>query len=511
MTRLLASLRWRHLRWVACAALVPVLWACNARKLAGPNAQPSAVEQKVFVQSLNRDLDILFMIDNSSSMIPMQQALTSNLQAFMTPLENLQGGLPNLHIGIISSSMGAGMYSDVDGCFPETLENDDGAFHTLGRNPVGCSALRPNEKFIVANSMMNNFANPADSVADVFSCMALLGASGCGFEHQFYAIQRALERAETPIGDRPSDPANGGFLRPEAALAIIMLTNEDDCSAPGSDLFNPGQTSNSDPLGGLQTGYRCVEYGYLCDGAPPPRALTMTPTQPLGNCVSNEPAPDGNGRLIGVKAMANYVKSFKAGRPEKIFVAAVTGPTTTVAAELRPNIQTNSGARESQPAIVHSCTGPNGIFADPAIRISQFVNEFGANNGLVQDICTLDFAGAMRQIAEALSRIIGPQCVTQRCNADATNRPCVVDNEMGEPDCRVIERRQTDAGNFVLDPRPYCMAGNSNAPCWRLGAGTNCGMGGGNALELCRDAACDQTVRPADSVNADVSCALALP
>jgi hypothetical protein len=489
MTRLLASLRWRHLRWVACAALIPVLWACNARKLVSPSAEPSGVEQKVFVQSLNRDVDILFMIDNSSSMVPMQTLLTNNLQAFMTPLEMIQGGLPNLHIGIISSSMGAGIYSDVDGCNPEMLENDDGAFHTAGRNPPGCSALMPGEKFIVANGMTNNFANPMNSVAQVFSCMALLGATGCGFEHQFYAIQRALEK-----GERADDLTNGGFLRPDATLAIIMLTNEDDCSAPGTDLFNPGQTSNADPLGGLQTGYRCQEYGYLCDGAPPPRMLAMSP-QPLGNCVSAE----DRGRLIPVRAMADFVKTFKAD-PTKIFVAAVSGPTTTVAAELRPNIQTAGGNRESQPAIVHSCTQGE-VFADPGIRIEQFVSEFGMNNGLVRNICDVNnFGMAMSQIAMALSKIIGPQCVS----ANVRDKPGTMD-----PDCRVIERKRAAGGNFVTDELPFCAG--ANFPCWQLGA-ANSGSctGGSQPLEICRDAACDQANRPADSVNADVSCAINL-
>ena len=43
-------------------------------------------------------------------------------------------------------------------------------------------------------------------------------------------------RARTPGGCR--QPANEGFLRPDAFLAIVAMTNEDDCSAPpDSDLF----------------------------------------------------------------------------------------------------------------------------------------------------------------------------------------------------------------------------------------------------------------------------------
>src|SRR5688500_4611074 len=52
--------------------------------------------------SPSRKLDILFLIDNSLSMQPMQEALAMNLGNFMMPLRNLPGGLPNLHIGVIS-------------------------------------------------------------------------------------------------------------------------------------------------------------------------------------------------------------------------------------------------------------------------------------------------------------------------------------------------------------------------------------------------------------------------
>jgi hypothetical protein len=424
-----------------------------------------------FIPGGERSLDVLFMIDNSGSMVPLQQQLITNFSAFINPLEQLPGGIPNLHLGIISSSMGAGIYSDVDGCFPETLENDDGAFHTIGRNPAGCSGLSPGQKFIIASSGSNNFANPASSVAQVFSCLALLGSSGCSFEHPFYSIQRALER-----GESPNDPNNGGFLRSESPLAIVMLTNEDDCSAPGSDLFNPSQTSNADPLGGLQTGYRCIEFGYLCNGQKPPRSISGF--TPLTDCVSAE----DRGRLISVRAMADFIKSFKR-LPSQIFVGALAGPTTSVAVELMPNIQTSSGTRESQPAIAHSCSIGD-VFADPGIRVAELVRAFGPT-GFIRDVCSLN-AALMNELGQAVARF---------ASEDGCIDTAVPMRPDGTPDCSAREETLR-AGSTQVTDLPSCSTGTF--PCWRIASGVSCTA----RFAVCRDAACSPT-RPPDPATAD--------
>ena len=56
----------------------------------------------------NRNLDILFMIDDSSSMRLSQTNLLANFPGFMDVLKNLPGGLPNIHVAVVSSDMGAG-------------------------------------------------------------------------------------------------------------------------------------------------------------------------------------------------------------------------------------------------------------------------------------------------------------------------------------------------------------------------------------------------------------------
>src|ERR1044071_1838580 len=108
-----AWLRFRRVRWIAAAVAIPALWACNAPKLVPPPGTPNAVEQRDVVMSLNKQLDIVFLIDDSSSMSDLQRAMAMNLPSFMRELQNLPGGALDLHVGVVSSTMGAGIYSDV--------------------------------------------------------------------------------------------------------------------------------------------------------------------------------------------------------------------------------------------------------------------------------------------------------------------------------------------------------------------------------------------------------------
>src|SRR5262245_40053911 len=57
--------------------------------------------------SINRNVDILFLIDDSSSMRLLQDNLIRNFPTFITRLQD-PPGLPNVHIAVASQDMGAG-------------------------------------------------------------------------------------------------------------------------------------------------------------------------------------------------------------------------------------------------------------------------------------------------------------------------------------------------------------------------------------------------------------------
>src|SRR5690242_14348266 len=92
----------------------------------------------------NRNLDLLFMIDNSSSMRSSQTNLTANFPTFMDALENLPGGLPNIHVAVVSSDMGAG-----DGTIPGcSRAGDAGKFHAAPTGACTATTLLSGATFI---------------------------------------------------------------------------------------------------------------------------------------------------------------------------------------------------------------------------------------------------------------------------------------------------------------------------------------------------------------------------
>ena len=74
----------RVLRWVGLGAAVPALWACTSRSLEAPLVKPEQTFTKTFQQTVNRNVDLLFLIDDSSSMRLSQMNLERNFPQFMT-------------------------------------------------------------------------------------------------------------------------------------------------------------------------------------------------------------------------------------------------------------------------------------------------------------------------------------------------------------------------------------------------------------------------------------------
>jgi hypothetical protein len=227
-----------------------------AASCAQPNVDPSAGASPAVVTAAATgtspgNLDVLFMIDNSSSMNVMQQKLASQIPGFLSALQNLPMGLPNIHIAVVSSDMGAP--GDATTSIMCTKSGDNGQFR-LGTTGVsgplggaagldgggsggspgaddagasGCAASLNGGATFISN--VDGVANYTGDLSTLLSCMTALGDGGCGFENQLASISRALG-----ADGKPAPSTNAGFLRPDAQLAIVVLSNEDDCSAPAN-------------------------------------------------------------------------------------------------------------------------------------------------------------------------------------------------------------------------------------------------------------------------------------
>jgi MYXO-CTERM domain-containing protein len=381
----------RQLNRAAVVVVAAVVSGC------APNdADPLQHETSAVIA--NRNLDVLFVIDNSSSMRLSQTNLTANFPAFMDTLQNLPGGLPNIHVAVISSDLGAG-----DGTVPScSRTGDEGKFHFAPQAPCTATTLQGGATFI---SNVGGAANyTAADISTVFSCIAALGDTGCGFERPFSSVLRALGADEMPA---PAE--NQGFLRADALLAIVIVTNEDDCSArPDSDLydFSTSSMSLASPLG-PPGNFRCNEFGHLCDGVRPPRQAPgdeMSATTTLDNCTSAE----CDGSLVPVAEFVARLRALKTAPSSEIVVGAIAGPPTPYTVQWNAPSIVDTSCNQATcpwPSIAHSCTSADGSFADPGVRITDWVHAFGAN-GIASSICDTNFGPALQQIAARISALL---------------------------------------------------------------------------------------------------------
>jgi len=477
----------RVLRWVGLAAVVPVLWACNARSLERPELRPEMTFGKNFQQTINRNVDMLFLVDDSSSMRLSQENLLRNFPTFMTTLQSAPQGLPNIHVAVISSDMGAGDGS-VAGC--DTSGGKQGIFQYTPRGTCTASGLEPGATYISDIAGTRNYTG---MLPDVFTCIAAIGETGCGFEHQFASILRALG-----ADGRAAPQENQGFLRPDAYLAIIMITNEDDCSAtPGVPLFDTGSNTNIASQLGPPANFRCNEFGHICDGGHPSRNAPnndMTQMVSYTSCASN----DAEGYLLSAADTANRIKALKSD-PSQIIVASIQGPATpyNVTWKAPSTADSSCGAASCPwPVIGHSCMANDGSFADPGIRTSEFVGQFGVN-GVVLPICVDSFAASLDRIATLINASLQPPCITSPVARKAGSQ---------DYDCTVVSKTPNGLNSTIDATVPSCMANGGQAPCWQLTAGTgNCAGG------MVVDVSTDPNLPPSTAQNATVNCALCDP
>jgi hypothetical protein len=375
----------------ACA----VAAACSARPLATDDAGANGGNSggtfglagtggRAFTPT--NKLDLLFVIDDSSETVRLQQNLLRNFPTMMASLRTAATS-PDLRIAVVSSDMGAG-----DGAIAscDTNGGKKAIFQNTARGTCTATGLAPGATYIIDTGSVLNYEGPLE---DVFACIAMLGESGCGFEHQLAAAARALG------ADGMAPPQeNQGFLRPDALLAVVLVTNEDDCSAPsGSGLFATTDRTLRSPLG-PPANFRCNEFGHLCNGVKPPRLAPngdVADTVTLDGCVSAE----GDGMLIPVATLAAQLRSLKAFPDEQIVIAAIAGPAQPYTVKWRNPATTDTGP---WPVMSHACTTAT-TFADPAVRIAQLAQSFGAN-GIVLSACADNFTPGFDRIGQLLSR-----------------------------------------------------------------------------------------------------------
>lgn len=421
------------------AGSITALAGCPDREVSVVDPQQDKEEFKDIPVQLNRDIDILFMIDNSGSMEEEQTSLAANFPQFINVLQTIEGGLPNVHLGVVSSDMGAGPFN-ISNC---SGNGDNGQLQTQAR-VTGCSP--PTGAYVsdVSDGAGGRTTNYSGTLAETFSCIAQLGINGCGFEQHLESVRRALNG---------SNAFNNGFIRDSAFLAVIFIQDEDDCSTQDSQMFDTSQNSTSDPLGPLSS-FRCYEFGVDCEtGNSDPRA-----PGPRTNCFPQEDSQ----YMYGVQEYVDFLKDLKED-DGLLIVAGIMGNREPVSVGVDPE-------RPQNPALVPSCTSAAGK-ADPSVRIGYLLDQFPNRNAFTT-ICNEDLSDGLLLIAQLLKEAIGNPCIEALLkdvdlNTDGLQYECTV-SDVVNPGTDMQEETVLPFCNADDDLDPTDPPSSTNLPCWHL-------------------------------------------
>jgi hypothetical protein len=288
--------------------------------------------------------------------------------------------------------MGTGGYTIMTCANP--MQGDNGVLQNTGRY-TGCAetysatdCTRAECPWLVHSAAQPNDGSAADPdgvpIWDDFGCVATLGTGGCGFEQQ---LESSLVALTTQL--EPGRP-NEGFLRSDSLVAIVYVTDEDDCSTGNPEMFNPTR----DDLGPLNV--RCAL-----------REDMLHPT-------------------------TRYYDAFVGLRPgneDLVVVAAITGVPIDGSWSPGDPIDRLRELRQVNPSnpneLLPSCETAMG-FAFPPVRVAELVYLFG-NNGILESICRSDWTQALTAITRKIQSKLTGACMTREL---ANTDPDV---------CRVIE------------------------------------------------------------------------
>jgi hypothetical protein len=197
-------------------------------------------------------------------------------------------------------------------------------------------------------------------------CLTRLGSSGCGFEQPLEAIRLAIA---------PGQPNNLGFLRDDAALLVVVMTNEDDCSAK-PELF-VAETGELGP----RISFRCTRFALKCNGQE---------INALGS-YENCKVDDDSAYMTHLSVFRDALVARK-GNAGRVAVVTLAGGPTPFYVHESPDFQ------EGYPILGPSCGRPEPRFdATPALRLSAFAEMFPRHQ--VGSLCS-DITASMQAAAD---------------------------------------------------------------------------------------------------------------
>ena len=362
--------------WISILAMSVLLPGCQDY---GFEELPrSVIREKRWSQTIavSSSADILFVVDNSGSMAGEQEQLGASFSSFATVLNEKFGDV--FHIAIVSTGMESQACPACDSVITKSCVNttgENGRFQDR-RGHITWTAGEPIFDFVddstcrvVTNSNTDCFYDVAQSRG-----IALVGVNGCGYE-------RGLAPLKYALGDNLLGNYNAGFLRNDATLAVIIISDEEDCGEVG-DVYE-----------------MTADGGNICYFAT--KGVGPEPGNPTYTPMTYHPG-DPEQRPYQLTPVEEYydflVNDVKGGRKGMVKFAAIVGM-TDVNDPSTTTIEYEWGTR-NRWEIVDACTTPgctgDFCFAEPGTRYIKLAQLFGVGqNAFLDTICQDSFADTM--------------------------------------------------------------------------------------------------------------------
>jgi len=197
-------------RWVLAICFALSVFSISCQK--SNDSFSLLAEQSTFQQGSSfqaRKIDILWVIDNSGSMETSQQNVISNFNSFIQRFQTLNY---DFNMAFISTDAYLDA-TDTGGTYKNTYCVAFNKKCSVFRDGPGKNATASYHSGIpIINKLTSN-------ITSVFNLNAAQGIQGYGDERAFQSFKTAL-----------TNTSNTGFRRPDAYLAVIIVSDEDDFS-----------------------------------------------------------------------------------------------------------------------------------------------------------------------------------------------------------------------------------------------------------------------------------------
>lgn len=366
-------------------------------------------------------IDILLVMDNSGSMGEEQGTLAANIQSLV---EVLDAAGADWRLGVTTTDNGNPW---CDGTQPE------------GGKLVATSCRSRTQDFVFQGAMMTDatqeacldhcpeeWANialgngvpwiesaggttnlPAGlSPVQAMQCMLPQGINGCGFEQPLESLHKAIQRSAT------EGEASFGFLRPDASLGILIVTDEADCSnnTDHETIFLPdgNRVFWANPDEGAPTSAVCWNAGVACTGSGTYDECHSVDLDVNGNAVG----PDDDDDDAALRPVARYIEQLQSLEDSKreinpgaevlvMLIAGVgeEGSVTYADTQADPGFQTDFG-------IGPGCQSAAGR-AVPPVRLRELGDALAIDGGQHRfSICSDNYDDALSAFGKRLVTLL---------------------------------------------------------------------------------------------------------